>query len=144
MSLRLAFGLTLISALLIGRGQAQFSAPLDIISTSSLDGQIVGIRFNQPLDAAVATNPANYHFEGGAIVTRAILRPDGESVELDVKGLSGSSYRLNLKNENISAQGLIQRLQAKDIGEVAHPSSVFSDVDGRVEVTTEGRDIWDG
>lgn len=55
-------------------------AVLDAVAVSSIP-QVV-IRFSEPLDAASAGDPANYHVSGGAQVRSAALAADGRTVAL--------------------------------------------------------------
>ena len=129
---------------------AQDSAAPELVATASLDGQTLGIRFNEALDPNSAANPANYRLSGGAVVNRATLRPDGVSVELAVSGLSGPNYTLTVKGVQdlshnavtCSADGVVLGLIPGDIGEPAEAGSAFSCAPGSIEVKAGGVDIW--
>jgi hypothetical protein len=121
------------------------------LSTSSLDGQTVGVCFNEPVTAASAEDPANYSLSGGAVVYGATLRPDGVSVELTVMGLTEANYTLtvtgvrDLSNNpaNNAVNGVVQGLTPEDIGWPMQAGNAFSCVPGTVEVKAGGFDIWD-
>ena len=132
------------------RAHAQDAAAPEIVSTGSLDGRAVGVRFNEALEPQSAADPANYRISGGAVVTQATLRPDGDSVELVVRGLTGPNYSLTVKGvQNLShntasrsADGLVQGLSSEDIGEPAQVGSGYSCAPGTLEVRAGGVDIW--
>ncbi len=58
--------------------------PPYIVSIGSLDGNIVGVRFNEEIDPLYVNEPGNFAINGGAgaVAISAILRPDGRSVKL--------------------------------------------------------------
>ena len=153
MQLTIVLGLLLAGSVVFsGRvAQAQDSSAPEIVTTASLDGRKVGIRFNEALDPNSAANPANYRLSGGAVVNKATLRPDGISVELVVSGLSGPDYTLTVMGvqdlshnaATRSASGVVEGLIPEDIGQPAQTGSTFSCAPGSVEVKAGGVDIWD-
>ncbi len=139
------------SVALCGRvALAQDSAPPEIVSTSSLDGRTIGVRFNEPVEPNSAANVANYHLSGGALVTKARLRSDGISVELNVSGLTGPRFTLSVLGvqdsagnaASGSAEGVTQGLRVEDVGRPSQAGSAFSCKPGTIEVKAGGVDIW--
>jgi len=130
--------------------QAQDSAAPEIVTTASLDGRTVGVRFNERLDPNSATNPANYRVSGGAVVSKATLRPDGSSMELVVSGLAGPSYTLTVNGvqdlshnaATRSVDGLVQGLISEAIGQPVQAGSTFSCAPGSIEVKAGAGNIW--
>jgi len=129
---------------------SQDSAPPLILSTASLDGTLVGVCFNEPVDAASANDPSHYTLTGGAVVGAATLQADGISVGLAVSGLTGSNYTLTVTGVadlagNVgaaSAAGQILGLTAQDLGTVEAPGIALSCASGSVDVWSRGLDIW--
>ena len=59
------------------------TTPPYLVSAGSLDGNIVGVRFNEEINPALLTELGSFFINGGAAnVTNATLRPDGRSVKL--------------------------------------------------------------
>jgi streptogramin lyase len=75
------------------------TTPPQALSAAALGGgAIVGVAFNEALDAPSATNAANYALSGGAVVSRAALRSDGQSVALSVSTLAFADGSLTINN----------------------------------------------
>src|SRR5688572_5850188 len=70
--------------------------PPQIISAASLDGNSVGVCFNEALDAASANDATHYTLNGGAVVNSATLQADGTTVALAVSGLTGNSFTVTV------------------------------------------------
>jgi hypothetical protein len=129
--------------------QAQDKTPPRIISTASLDGQTIGVRFDKPVDPASAQDAGNYRLKTGA-VTSARLRSDGISVELMVKGLTESNYTLKVAGvldrftnaANSSATGIVLGLTAEDFGSPLQTGSAFCSAPGSIQVQAGGFDAW--
>jgi hypothetical protein len=128
---------------------ADTAAPV-VLCTSSLDGQTVGVRFDEPVTPLSAEDPAHYGVSGGAVVYGATLRPDGRSVVLAVAGLTGGSYVLDVAGvRDLSANpatnsinGIVQGITPEDIGWPTEAGSAFSCLPGNIEVRAGGFDVW--
>jgi hypothetical protein len=74
--------------------------PPVVQSASSFGGNTIGIRYQELMDAASATNAANYTgVSGGLSVTRVVLRPDGQTVLLYLSGtLAGPTFSVTINN----------------------------------------------
>lgn len=77
------------------------TTPSYIVGVGSLNGDGVGVCFSEPVDAVTATNPANYtvfswtaptFIRSTVAVTRVVLRPDGQSVRLDLARMLDFGY----------------------------------------------------
>ena len=56
---------------------------------------MIGVLFNELLDANSAQNAANYALDGGASVLSAALQPDGQTLLLEVSTLTNATYTLS-------------------------------------------------
>ncbi|MGV3772388.1 MAG: Ig-like domain-containing protein [Verrucomicrobiales bacterium] len=120
-----------------------------IVSVGSISGDFIGIVFNEPLDLATAGDMSNYTVTG-AEVTGATVQADGRTIVLNVSGLTGNNFTVNVNgvtdiegnalNGTVSGQTL--GLIATDLGVVPEPGFAFSAAPGSVDVTARGLDIW--
>ncbi len=130
--------------------------PPQAVSAATLAGwPEAGLCFDELMDPAGVTNPANYQLSTGAVVTRAALRPDGRSVALSLSSLSFTNFTLTLRNlKDLAGNPLagsgavpveVQPFENRDIGNAgdpSQPSSVFTCRAGEIEITASGSDIW--
>ncbi len=68
-----------------------------VIGAYSFDGLSVGVEFNEELDAASATNPANYNATG-TMVTNVTLASDGRSVVLWLASRITGGFTITVNN----------------------------------------------
>ena len=129
--------------------------PLAVVSVGSVDGDLVGLRFNQAVDKASAETPANYLINGTAAVN-AVLRPDGLSVVLTPAGNVTGSFNVTAQNvldlsggtvgTNNIGFGQVANLTSLDISTatamVMPVGSTYSFAPNAFEVTAGGVDIW--
>ena len=132
------------------------NTPPQAISAATLAGSTnLGLCFNEILDAASATNPANYTLLLGGAVTSARLRPDGQSVALGVTALGYTNYTILLNNirdvagnaiaANTPLPVAVVPLTASDIGiagDPLEPGSTFVCSSNAFDVIAGGSDIW--
>jgi hypothetical protein len=131
-------------------GLGQDATPPQIVSAASLDGQWVGVCFNETLDPASANDSTRYALSGGALVSSATLQADGTTVALAVSGLTGNSFTLTVDGvkdlagnaANSSAAGQVLGLTAQDLGNVEAPGLATSCAPGSADVWARGLDIW--
>jgi hypothetical protein len=125
------------------------------IGTASLtnSGQI-GVSFGRLLDLATATATTNYQVVG-ATVTGASLSPDQQGVLLNVSGLAGSSYTVqvgavkdlfgNSTPAITSLTGQVLPQARQDVGSAGDPAvagATFSGHAGEFDEVAGGSDIW--
>jgi uncharacterized repeat protein (TIGR01451 family) len=124
-----------------------------VSSVGSLDGRRIGIRFNERILPDNAIDVFNYTVnDGGPIVTAAVLRPDGTSVELTIEPPITGHFTVSVINmEDLSAAhnsgdsqgaGDVQGFIVTDVGAPAAAGSSFSTQPGEVDVLAGGADIW--
>ena len=132
------------------------NTPPQAIGAATLAGSTnLGICFNELLDAASATNPANYALLLGGTVTSARLRSDGQSVALGVTALGYTNYTILLNNirdyagnalaVNTPLPVAVVPLTAADIGiagDPLEPGSTFVCSSNAFDVIAGGSDIW--
>jgi autotransporter-associated beta strand protein len=134
---------------------------LAVVSAGSVDGCLVGVRFNQPVDRATAENPANYLINGVAptvarLHTNHIL-PDGRngtSVILTPASILSGAFTVTVQGVqdlsggsvgvNSAANGMVAGLHGLNINPaVALPEGAnYSFAPGQFEVTGGGVDIF--
>jgi hypothetical protein len=125
------------------------------ITTASLtnSGQI-GVSFGRFLDLATATATTNYQVLG-ATVTGATLSPDRQGVLLNVSGLAGSSFTVqvgavkdlfgNSTPASTSLTGQVLPQARQDVGSAGDPAvagATYSSLAGDFDVVAGGSDIW--
>jgi uncharacterized delta-60 repeat protein len=114
----------------------------------------VGVRFGRLLEAASATRAANFSIPG-AVVTGAILAPDGSGVLLKTTGLAGSAFTVrvsgvrdtmgNLVTDSAEIVGQVLTQRRQDVGLAGDPvvtGTAFSSRAGDFDVRAGGTDIW--
>lgn len=114
----------------------------------------VGVRFGRLLEAASATRVANYSVSG-AVVTGAILAPDGSGALLKTSGLTGSAFTVrvsgvrdtlgNLVTDSADIVGQVLTQRRQDVGLPGDPvvrGTSFSSRAGDFDVRAGGTDIW--
>jgi hypothetical protein len=128
-------------------------AALAVVSVGSVDGTMVGLRFNQPVNAASAGNPANYKINGIAPV-QAILRGDQQSVLLSPAAKLADGFTVAVQNVTDlaggalgsanSASGTVANLTGFDVNPaiIAPLGSQYSFAPNQFEITGAGVDIW--
>ncbi len=127
---------------------ADTQAP-QIVSVGSLEGQVVGVLFDEPLDPTSAAAAGNYSLGGGVTVSGATLQPNGSSVALQTSGLSGQSFTLtvngvkDLVGNAVSAtvSGTVLGMTAIDIGGPLEAGSSVCYGPGAIDVLAGGYDI---
>ena len=129
--------------------------PLAVASVGSVDGDLVGLRFNQPVDKTSAETPGNYLINGTAAV-KAVLRPDGLSVVLTPASNVTGSFSVVAQNvldlsggtvgANNTGLGQVANLTSLDISTatamVMPVGSTYSFAPNAFEITAGGVDIW--
>ncbi len=126
------------------------------LSAATLPGSTnLGIAFSELMNAASATNPANYRLSIGGAVTSATLLADGQSVALGITALSFTNYTVILNNlkdyagnqlpANTAVPVAVNQLENTDVGIPGDPlviGSTYSTSLGNFDVFAGGSDIW--
>jgi hypothetical protein len=131
--------------------------PLAVVSAGSADGALVGVRFNQPVERTTAETAANYIINGSA-ATRAVLRPDGQSVVLTAPTTLSGNFTVTVANVQDlsggtvgganSATGYPANMASLDISTptqnplVMPAGTTYSFASNQFEVMAGGIDIW--
>jgi len=152
-SLFLAFafcGLCLVICFKPTPAAAADTTPPQLVSVGSLDSSMAGVCFDETLNAATATSPANYLVNDGDVAVTAVqLRPDGKSVILSLSGgfttLSVTVNNVrdvagNVIAPNSTVTGSIWAYSV-DVGFPALPGSSYSCREGDVDMLAGGADI---
>lgn len=124
---------------------------LAVESAGSVDGVVVGLRFNQPVDKASAELAANYAINGVA-PWRAILRPDGRSVLLYAGVLLTDGFTVVAQNvldlsggalgASNSVSGSVANLTSFDVGGALPAGTSYSFAPNSFDITGGGVDIF--
>jgi len=135
--------------------------PLDLVSAGSVDGCLVGVRFDQAAQPASAQNPANYFINGVAPTTAQLyFSPfgtqgrDGIYVLLTPASLVSGSFTVTVSNvldvsgnpigTNKSFTGTVAGFVGVDVNPLAArpPGVNYSFGPGQFEITGGGEDIF--
>jgi len=148
-------GLCLTSAVATVTVTQDNTAPQVLSAATLVASTNLGICFNELLDAASATNPANYSLSIGGTVTGARLRPDGQSVSLVTTAVSYTNYTVRLNNvrdfagnalpANTAIPVAVVPLETSDIGipgDPLEPGSTFACTATNFDMIAGGSDIW--
>ena len=133
--------------------------PPYIISTSSLDGNTIGVRFNEPIDLINGNEAGNYQVTDenlnviGIESVRVRTNADPRTVfvklqspittagyTVDVFDIADKASSPNAGSSSLS--GTVQGFQPMDIGAPLAVGESYSDTNGIIEVTAGGADIW--
>lgn len=128
---------------------------LAVVSVGSVEGNIVGVLFNQPVQEASAEVAANYLING-VPAAKAVWRPDGKSVLLTSPMLLTGAFTVTVQNvldlsggtlgSANSANGVVAGLASLDISQantVIQPvGTTYSFAPNSFEITAGGVDIW--
>jgi hypothetical protein len=129
------------------------TTPPFIVSVASLDGNIVGVEFNEEIDPAYVAEPSNFVINGGGGVgaTNATLRPDGRSVKLILDGTLTGSFTVDAYdvfdlagqfNSVTGTNSVVQGFTAGDIGGPLSPGTHFTTDNQLIEIIGGGADFW--
>ena len=128
--------------------------PPTVLRVANVGATNVQVVFSKPVEAATATNAANYVFTNGIPVTAGSLSPDTVTVNLTVAPLAyGSNYTLVINNvrdrartPNTIATNTLASFRAaayasQDIGNAGLPTTVTLVGTNGVNVAADGADI---
>lgn len=131
------------------------TAPQALSATTLAGSTNIGLCFNELMDPASVTNPANYTLSNGGLVTGVTLRADGQSAWLGVSLLSFTNYSVRLNNlkdyagnplpANTTVPVVVSRMENTDIGIAGDPvdiGSTFACSSNSFDVIAGGSDIW--
>jgi hypothetical protein len=121
-----------------------------IETAAALKDTSVGIRFNERMDPATATDASRYSLGGTVSILSATLLEDGRSVVLQVQGLAGSTFNLQVtgvkdsagNQANPSLTGQVLDYDVRDIGNMVAPSQVYAFNTNELFVRADGGAIW--
>jgi hypothetical protein len=124
---------------------------LAVVSAGSVDGTVIGLRFNQPVDSASGGNAANYSINGTPALV-AVVRADGQSVLLHPSAPVSGNFTVTVANvldlsggplgAANSANGTVAGLAGVVVNNAAPAGSNYSFAPGQFEITGGGADIW--
>jgi hypothetical protein len=126
------------------------TVPPIVESSAGVKGTSVGIRFDEFMDVATVTDLSRYSLGGSVTIASATLLADGRSIVLQVPGLTGSSYTLQITGVKDAAgnaasftiTGQIQNYDVQDIGTLNSPSLVYAFTTNAVTALVDGGGIW--
>jgi autotransporter-associated beta strand protein len=135
--------------------------PLAVVSAGSVDGCIVGVRFNQPVDPVTAANPANYVINGVPAIAAQVysthIYPDGRngtSVLVTPDSSLSGAFTVTVQNVQDrwggalgvmnSANGTVAGLTGVDINPavILPVGKNYSFAPGQFEITGGGADLF--
>lgn len=127
---------------------ADNSAP-SVLSMGSLDGNSVGLAFDEVVDPALAGDPLRYTFTaGGGSISGATVRADGKTVQLDLAAPITGGFTVKVTNmkdlagneqASSSASGTVLGFIKLDLSGLG---SAFTSDGNVIEVVGSGADIW--
>jgi hypothetical protein len=127
------------------------TTPPRMVSANSLDGNTVGVCYNELVQVSSGGDEFNYTVNG-QVVSEATVRPDGRTVVLTVATPISGTFVVQANNiydravaenfGNSSATGRVQNFFPLDVGTPAAAGSSFSCVEGEIDVIAGGADIW--
>jgi hypothetical protein len=114
----------------------------------------VGIEFSERVDAATATNIANYSINAGGVqITNIELRTNETQVKLlvgqNISGqitvdIAGVKDLVGNQMQPVQLSGIVSDLMFIDVGNPLPPGYLFTSRDGEYDVMAGGSDIWSG
>ncbi|HVV01639.1 MAG TPA: beta-N-acetylglucosaminidase domain-containing protein, partial [Verrucomicrobiae bacterium] len=123
-----------------------------LVGTASVDGRQVTLRFSNGVNAASATNPANYRVVGASVLSGQLMpAPDTNILVLTTSPLAGISYTLTgskIEDANgnagfVGALGRIEGFSVANIGTVSAPGAMDASCDASNWIIyTRGDDIF--
>lgn len=121
------------------------------LSAGSVDGQSIGISFNETIDPGTATDGFNYSVDDGAIGVNAVaVRPDGRSVVLSLAAPLNPTFsvtvvavqdRFGNVMTDTTLSGVNLGLTTVDVGALNPGGTNFSSGNNSFELTGGGLDI---
>jgi hypothetical protein len=126
--------------------------PPYLVSASSLDGNTIGLRFNEPVALGNAQEPGNYDIDGNSPASAVVRSQDPRTVLLTLSVPVSGDFTVNVFDQidfacspNINSStisGSVQNLTGADIGGPLGPGSSFTSTNGEIEIVAGGNDIW--
>ena len=125
-----------------------------MISASSLGGNTIGIRFNEPLDVNTGGEFSNYQINGGTNeVLSAFIRPaDPRTIVLTLRNPVTGPFTVDalfigdraasVNFGDSSVIGTLQNFLPFDVGSPLAVGSSFSATNTEIDVVAGGADIW--
>ncbi len=148
----LVYGITSTNAVLTVSNDTNAPA---LVSVGSVDGNYVGVCFNEPMDQSLLWDPAHFTVNGGAVsVTGSSPRPDGYGALISLSAPVSSGYAVAVSGltdlvgnpiaPGSTATGMVENLSAADFGAPlpAQIGETFSCRSNTFEITAGGTDIW--
>ncbi len=146
----LVHGITITNAVLTVSSDTN---PPTLVSVGSVDGNSVGVCFNEPMDQNLFWDPSHFTVNGAAVVGSQ-PRPDGYSVTLTLAAPITGTFAVQVTGvtdlvgnpiaPGSAAGGIVAGLSAADMGSPL-PNQVgdtFSCRTNAYEITAGGTDIW--
>jgi hypothetical protein len=129
------------------------TTPPYIVSIASLDGNIIGVEFNEEIDPAYVVEPSNFVINGGGGTgaTNATLRADGRSVKLILDGTLTGTFTVDAYdvsdlagqfNSVTGTNSTVQGFTAGDVGGPLSPGTHFTSDNQLIEIIGGGADFW--
>ena len=126
--------------------------PPTLVSVGSVDGNFVGVSFNEPMDQNLFWDPSHFIVNGGAVsVSGSAPRPDGLSAVLSLSAPITGPFFVQVTGvtdlvgnpvaPGSSATGVVAGLTFADLGAPPQPGDTFSSRSNVFEMTAGGADI---
>ncbi|HEY9175292.1 MAG TPA: immunoglobulin domain-containing protein [Verrucomicrobiae bacterium] len=125
------------------------TVPPTVVSVGSLDGNSVGVVFDEVVDESIAMDPNRYVFTaGGGSVIGATRRADGKTVHLDLAAPITGAFTIRVdtmkdlagnERASSSASGTVLGFTKQDLSFLG---SAFTGDGNVIEVVGSGADIW--
>jgi hypothetical protein len=126
------------------------NAPI-LLSAATMNGVVVGARFDRPLDRSSAEATSSYQFDPTAGLTNALLQRDDKTVALSLQNevtgpftVAATAVKGLGSNSTLSqVTGVRLPFTAQDIGSPLEASAVLPIGNGDLNVRAAGQDIWE-
>jgi hypothetical protein len=127
---------------------ADGTAP-NVASVGSLDGTVIGLAFDESVNAAQAQTAGNYTVTPGGTPSSAVLLADGRTVRLTMASAISGSFSVSVSGvtdlagnalASTSAGSVVLGLTPADIGMPVTAGASFSSNTGDIDVTAGGQD----
>jgi hypothetical protein len=126
-----------------------------LVSANSLDGNTIGLLFNEPVEVGIANEAGNYNVNGGVItvlsaqvrtnidprtVVLTLQTPVTGTFEVEALDMQDLASTPNFGSSMTS--GSVMGLTPQDVGGPLGAGSSFTATNGQVDIVAGGADIW--
>ena len=133
---------------------AAATIPPVLVSVGSVDGNRIGVCFNEPVDPQTAAEIFAYDVNDFTVPLEQVeMRPDGRSVQITLQYAISGSFTVKVTDvydlsgnpiaPGSTASGTVAEMTPTDLIFPSQTGATFSCNDGDFDLTAGGEDIWD-